>query len=78
MHGSMFEADRALQCLLSKEVCLMMNDRRLTKGCKRLSVIKFIASFVTKIKSNPKSKKSERNQSQMQIFLHESQDLLYN
>lgn len=51
MHGLMFEADRALQCLLSKEVCLMMNDRRLTKGCKRLS-----ASFVTKIKSNPKSK----------------------
>lgn len=46
MHGLMFEADRAL----------MMNDRRLTKGCKRLSVIKFIASFVTKIKSNPKSK----------------------
>lgn len=56
MHGLMFEADRALQCILSKEVCLMMNDRRLTKGCKRLSVIKFIASFVTKIKSNPKSK----------------------
>lgn len=39
----------------------MMNDRRLTKGCKRLSVIKFIASFVTKIKSNPKSK--ERKES---------------
>lgn len=51
----------SFQCLLSKEVCLMMNDRRLTKGCKRLSVIKFIASFVTKIKSNPKSK--ERKES---------------
>lgn len=61
MHGSMFEADRAFQCLLSKEVCLMVNDRSLTKGCKRLSVIKFIASFVTKIKSNPKSK--ERKES---------------